>query len=304
MATTTVPPLCQVHGSRTSMTGSTRCRCQNAAECQVHAAGAIPHATGAVRDHNKNPMPTWSTSSGIQRVPKRKRKPKTRASITKVVCIETHLEQIRLHSLQSQNSPLKPSKGAWPTEMVKIPTKKWEDVGSAQGRFSLVGQTKHQEVDCAKQGHWGRAHREDFVLFDEVSQRQSTLDHLDKDYRQDDDDDERVESIESADRTEWSLDDTPHLRLPPQPRPARLPTPDFDDEIPPTFFPPLDSVADQRHNHPGTGKCEDTMPLLIPLSVGTLSQPQCGKEKIFRSFPVQRPSWQFSPPAGSTRWFA
>lgn len=280
------------------MTGSIRCRCQNIAGCEVHAAGATTHPTGAVRDHSEIPMSTRSTRGAIQRVLKRKRKPKAGGSITRTVGIETHMEQIHQQPRQSQNSPLKPSKGVWPTEFNTAPGNKLENVDSARGRSC---QSKHQEGNYAGQGHWGRAFREDFVLFDEGPRQHSTMTHVDKDYS--DNDEEMIESIEGADRTEWNMEDIPHLPLPPQPRPARLPTPDFDDEIPPTFFPPLDTVGNKLQSRPAMGKCEDTMPLLLPFSNGTLDQLRFGKEKNLRSVPEKRPSRLPSAPAGSTRWF-
>ena len=174
------------------------------------------------------------------------------------------MEQLHLRCPQSQNSPLKPAKEVWPTELNIIPNNKWENVDSARGQI-LLGHSKNQEFNCAGQGYWGRPLREDFVLFDEASPAQPILDDLDRGYLGDDDI-VVIESIESTDRTEWSLEDTPHLRLPPQPGPTRLPTPDFDDEISLTFFPPLDTIGDMRQRCPATGKCEDTMPLPIALS--------------------------------------
>ena len=187
--------------------------------------------------------------------------------------IETYMEQIHLQSPQSQNSPQKTPTKLWSTEGNTIPSNSWENVDSAQERVCLLGRSKHQEINCAGQGHWIRAPREDFVLFDGVSRRQSALDHLDNGYPEDDDN-AMIESLESAERTEWNLEDTPHLQLPPQPRPTRLPTPDFDDEIPPTFFSPLDTVVDKRKSRPAIGKCEDTMPLLFPLPDGTPGHPR------------------------------
>ena len=248
-------------------------------------------------------MSTWSTRSTIERVPKRKRKPKARGSIIGAVGTETHMKQIHLQSPQSQKSPLKPSKGVWPIEPNTFPDNKLENVDSTRGRFCLPGQSKHQEVNCAGQGHWGRAFPEDFVLFDEVPRRQSTMNHLDKGYLEDDDDDQITESTQSADRTEWSLEDSPHLQLPRRPRPTRLATPDFDDEMPPTFFPLLDTVGDTLQSRPAMGKCEGTRPLLFPLADGTLGQPRFGKEKSFRSVSGKRASRLQGPPAGSAHWF-
>ena len=273
MAAATVPRQYQVHGPRTSIIGSARYRCQNVAGCEVHAAGAIAHATDVMRDHSENTMPARSTSNGIQRVPKRKRKSKAGVSITSTVGIETHMEQIHLQSPQSQNSPHRPSTKVWPTEGNTIPSNRRENVDSAQERVCLLGRSKHQEINNAGQGHGIRAPRDDFVLFDGVSPRQLALDHLDNGCPEDDDN-AIIESLESAEMTEWNVEDTPHLHLPPRPRPTRLPTPDFDDEISLTFFPPLDTMVDKRKSRPAIGECEDTMPLLFPLSDGTLDQPQ------------------------------
>ena len=282
------------------MTRSTQCRSQNTTACEGHAAAVVAHATGTVRDHSEIPMSTRCTSRGIQTVPKRKRQPKAGASIISTVSIETHMEQIRLQSPPSQSSPLKPSKGVWPTELKSFPSNKWENVDSAEGRFCFLGQSDHQEINCASQGHCGPALREDFVLFDEVPRRQSTLDHLDKGHPDDDDDENMMmRSIESADRTEWDSEDTPHLRLPPRPRPTRLPTPDFDDEIAPTFFPPLDTVGNKPQRRPVVAKREHTMPLLIPFSNnGNSGQPRFAKETILRSFPGNRPARLVSPQQG------
>ncbi|KAL8793905.1 MAG: hypothetical protein Q9195_003524 [Heterodermia aff. obscurata] len=304
MATARVPPLSQVHRPRPPTTGSTRCRCQNVAVCEVHAAGAITHTTGTVCYHSKDPMSTRRTSTGIQRVPKKKRKPKSGASVTSTACIETHMDQIHLHSPKSPNDPLKPSKAVRPRELNTIPSEKREDVGSVQGRFCLLDQSKHQEVHCVGQGHCDRALREDFVLFDEVPRHQSTSELLKKGAHCRENEDEAIESFESADRTEWSLEDTPHLRLPPQPRQSRLPTPDLDDEIPLTFFPSLTTVGDQRQKRPGTDRWEDAMPLLIPLCDSALGQPQSRKGKKLRSFQDQRPPRLFRPAGGSIHWFA
>ena len=286
MATATVSPHCQVDGRRTPMTRSARCRCPNVAACEVHVAA---YATATVRDHSEIPMSTRCTSRGIQRVPKRKRQPKAVASIISTVGIETHMEQIRLQSPQSQNSPLKPSNGVWPTELKTFPSNRWENVDAAEGRFCLLGQSNHQEINCASQGHCSPAFREDFVLFDEVPRHQSTLDRLDKGHPDDEDENMMMKSIESADRTEGDLEDNPHLRLPPRPRPTRLPTPDFDDEIAATFFPPLDTVGNKPQRRLVAGKCGDTKPLLIPFANGNLSQLRFGKETTLRSFPGKRP---------------
>ena len=223
MATVTVPPLCQVHDPRTSMTGSARCRCQNVSGCDVHAAGATTYTTGALRNHSEQPLSTRRTSSGARRVPQRKRRPDVTASITSTVGLETRMDQVHLQPLQSRNSPTNPSKGVCPAE--------------------------------------------DFVLFDEVSQRQSTLGHFDKSCPEDDNS-VIIESIEDADRAEWALEDTHDLPVPPRPRPTRLPTPDFDDEIPPTFFPPLETVGTKQQNRPAIDQCQITMPVLSPLSNG------------------------------------